>query len=104
MGKVRSSEAAGSIILRMREDRGLSRAALAREAGIGARTLYALEKGESPNFGLGSYLRLLEILGLSMHVELDVPPQAPSTDDSPYSVDPRMFELADAWKLDDEEA
>ncbi|MGN0073440.1 MAG: helix-turn-helix domain-containing protein [Coriobacteriales bacterium] len=102
MGKVRSSESAGSIIRRVREDRGLSRAALAEQTGIGARTLYALEQGESPNFGLGNYLKLLDALGLSMFVEygdnLPAPKRQPAA-----AVPVPEYELGDLWKLDDEE-
>ena len=73
MRGITSSEMAGSIIRRVREDRGISRAALAQEIGIGARTLYALETGESENFGLGKYLKLLDALGLSMDITATTP-------------------------------
>ncbi|MGN0037785.1 MAG: helix-turn-helix domain-containing protein [Coriobacteriales bacterium] len=103
MGKVRSSEAAGSIIRRVREDRGLSRAALATQTGIGARTLYALEQGESPNFGLGNYLKLLDVLGLSMFVEYDGNLPASKRPPAASAVPVPEYELGDLWKLDDEE-
>ena len=99
MGKVTSAQAAGSIIRRVREDRGLSRAALAKQTGVGARTIYALEQGESKNFGLGSYLKLLEALGLSMSVDLAGHAKQPSGT-PPASASPiPEFPLADIWKL-----
>lgn len=97
MGRVLTTEMAGSIIRRIREERGMSRAELARKAGIGARTLYALEVGESENFGLGNYLKLLEILGLSLSVDFDEYDErtATSTTDTPELP---VLELADIWK------
>lgn len=73
MSGIVSTEMAGSIIRRVREDRGVSRAELAKIVGIGARTLYALETGESENFGLGNYLRLLDALGLTMEISVADP-------------------------------
>lgn len=99
MGKVTTPQAAGSIVRRVREDRGISRAALAKQTGIGARTIYALEQGESKNFGLESYLKLLDALGLSMSVDLAKPMRSKSTasvDTAPIPT----FDLADIWKLD----
>ena len=97
MGRVLTTEMAGSIIRRVREERSMSRAELARKAGIGARTLYALEVGESENFGLGNYLKLLEILGLSLSVDVDGHTEgiAASTTNTPELP---VLELADIWK------
>ena len=97
VGRVLTTEMAGSIIRRVREERGLSRAELARKVGIGARTLYALEVGESENFGLGNYLKLLEILGLSLSVDFDGRDErmTASTTDIPELP---VLELADIWK------
>lgn len=102
MGKVTSAQAAGNIIRRIREDRGISRAALAKQTGVGARTIYALEQGESRNFGLGSYLELLDALGLSMSVDLAEAPARPNG--APCADDTLVpeFELADVWALDDD--
>lgn len=81
MSAVTNPQIAGNIIKRVREDRGLSRAKLAVMTNIGVRTLYALEKGESENFGLGNYLKLLSALGLAMEVNLvtPLPQQSPRT-------------------------
>lgn len=97
VGRVLTTEMAGSIIRRVREERSMSRAELARKAGIGARTLYALEVGESENFGLGNYLKLLEILGLSLSVDVDGHTEgiAASTTNTPELP---VLELADIWK------
>lgn len=97
MGRVLTTEMAGSIIRRIREERGMSRAELARKAGIGARTLYALEVGESENFGLGNYLKLLEILGLSLSVDFDEYDERTATSTTDTSELP-VLELADIWK------
>ena len=70
MSGIVSAEMAGSVIRRVREERGVSRAELAKTVGIGARTLYALETGESENFGLGNYLKLLDALGLTMEISV----------------------------------
>ena len=100
MGKVRSTASAGSIVRRIREDRGVSRAELSSRTGIGARTIYSLEQGESRNFGLENYLKILDALGLCMSIDLDEPPAAP---DKPVTRDASPmpeFELGDIWKLD----
>lgn len=100
MGKVTSAQMAGGIVRRIREDRGISRAALAKQTGIGARTIYALEQGQSKNFGLESYLKLLDALGLSMSVDLaEAPKPAPSASPVDVTLAPE-FKLADIWALD----
>lgn len=100
MGKVTSAQTAGGIVRRIREDRGISRAALAKQTGIGARTIYALEQGESRNFGLESYLKLLDALGLSMSVDLaDGSAQAAGASRARTALAPE-FKLSDIWALD----
>ncbi len=102
MGKVTSAQAAGGIVRRIREDRGISRAALAKQTGVGARTIYALEQGESRNFGLESYLKLLEALGLTMSVDLaEAPARANDASRVSIALAP-VFELADVWALGDD--
>ena len=98
MGKVASAEAAGGIIRRIREERGISRAILAKQTGIGARTIYALEQGESENFGLGNYLKLLDVLEMNMSVDLDKPLQSPIALES--SIELPELKMADIWSLD----
>lgn len=98
MGKVASAEAAGSIIRRVREERGISRAFLAKQTGIGARTIYALEQGESENFGLGNYLKLLDVLEMNMSVDLDKPLKSPIALES--SIELPELKMADIWSLD----
>lgn len=100
MGKVTSTQMAGSIVRRIREDRGISRATLAKQTGIGARTIYALEQGESKNFGLESYLKLLSTLGLSMSVDLAESAQKVDDTSCASTITAPVFELADIWKLD----
>ncbi len=101
MSKVRSAEAAGSIIRRIREESGMSRAALSRETGIAQRTIYALEQGESINFGLGNYLKLLDALGLSMEINLqDDKGATRKAKKARLQADIPEYELADIWKLD----
>ncbi len=100
MGKVISAQAAGGIVRRIREDRGMSRAALAKQTGIGARTIYAFEQGESRNFGLESYLKLLDALGLSMSVDLaDSSTQEGGASCARTTPVPE-FKLGDIWALD----
>lgn len=100
MGKVRSAASAGSIVRRIREDRGMSRAKLSSQTGIGARTIYALEQGESRNFGLENYLKILDALGLYMSVDLDDPLFAPEVPAEQDAFPVPEFKLGDIWKLD----
>ena len=104
MGMVGSTELAGSIVRRIREDLGMSRAELAERTGIGARTLYALETGESENFGLGNYLRVLDALDLAMSVDLKKPLLAARPTGETKTVDAihvPWSDLADRWKLEE---
>ena len=102
MGRVLTPEMAGSIVRRVREDRGLSRAKVASMTGIGARTLYALEAGESENFGLGNYLRLLDVLGLSMSIDFDgAGREALVTELATEKAVVPWDGLGDVWKLGD---
>ena len=101
MSKIKSTAAAGNIIRRMREELGMSRAALSRETRIAPRTIYALEQGESPNFGLGNYLKLLEALGLSMEISLQGnDASAARAKRTQPKINVPEYELADIWKLD----
>lgn len=104
MGKVATTELAGSIVRRVREERGMSRAALAAATGIGMRTLYALETGESENFGLGNYLKVLDALGLSLSVDVEKPLSARESrpDGAGAPVLP-WDDLPEIWKLDSKE-
>ena len=99
MSRVASARSAGSIVRRFRESQGLSRATLSRETGIGARTIYALEQGESRNFGLENYQKLLDALGLSMSVDLNNA-QKPAARSGERPLPLPEYELADIWKLD----
>lgn len=99
MGKVTSPDMAGSIVRRIREERGMSRAELSQATGIGTRTLYALETGESPNFGLANYLKVLDALGLALSVDLDGFTRPPSA--QPCAERPPWDDLGDLWRLDD---
>ena len=102
MNQTLTVEQIGSLIRRVREDKGMSRAALASEAGIGARTLYALEKGESSNFGLGNLLKVLDVLGLSLSIGFaDV--GAEGQYHSHHYEMPQWDTLADIWRLDSED-
>ena len=100
MGKVRSAQSAGSIVRRVREEKGVSRAELSSETGIGTRTIYALEQGEGKNFGLENYLKILAALGLDMSVDLKGSPAAIKQPDDLEAPLVPTFELADIWKLD----
>lgn len=100
MGKVANAEIAGSIVARVRKDLGMSRAALSAATGVAPRTIYALEQGESKNFGLENYLKLLHALGLHMSVESDeLNPQVFAQADNKPPLIPEL-ELSDVWKLD----
>lgn len=103
MGKVVSAALAGSIVRRVREDRGMPRAELSAKTGIGARTLYALETGESGNFGLGNFLKVLNVLGLSMSIDYEQSIYAPAEDAPREREHLPWDDLDDRWKLDDEQ-
>lgn len=73
---------------------------LSSETDIGTRTIYALEQGESRNFGLKNYLKILAALGLDMSVDLKGSPAAIKQPDDLEAPLVPTFELADIWKLD----
>lgn len=99
MGAVSNARMAGSIIRRVREDLGITRASPAARTGISIRTLYALESGQSKNFGLGNYFALLHALGLTMSIDFNNPDTA--TIRKPVKAPlVREYELADMWRLD----
>ncbi len=89
----------------------MTRAELSLATGVGTRTLYALEEGESENIGLGRYLRILDALGLSLSIDISGLPNStrPEHDTCPSDSPKRDPEnktqmpwndLADIWKLD----
>ena len=98
---ITSTALAGNIIHRIREDNDMSRAKLAELTGVSPRSLYALEKGESENFGLGKFLRVADALGLVVSIDLKEKPesQAPKP-----KLDLPRNNLADIWKLDRDDA
>lgn len=102
VSRVYTASMAGGVVRRVREEQGISRAALAERVGIGARTLYAFEVGESENFGLSHYLRLLDALGLALSVDLDpqhaTPQDMPATPES--DVELPFLQLGAQWRLD----
>ncbi len=65
---------AGSIVRRVREDQGISRARLAHIAKVSPRTLFAFEQGENENIGLAGFLRVASALGLTLWVDDDACP------------------------------
>ena len=73
---------------------------LSPETGIETRTIYALEQGESRNFGLENYLKILAALGLDMSVDMKGSPAAIKQPDDLEAPLVPTFELADIWKLD----
>lgn len=77
----------------MRRERGMSRAELSALAGIGARTIYALEAGESVNFGLDKLLAVFEALGLTLYMGLSDEPArqgAPTHQSAPSAAAPTV--------------
>lgn len=74
---------------------------LSSKTDIGTRTIYALEQGESRNFGLENYLKILAALGLDMSVDLKGSPAAIKQPDDLEAPLVSTFELADIWKLDE---
>ena len=67
----------GRRLERLRLERNIIQADLAREAGISRRTLVRLEQGED-GVGVTTLLRVLRALGLLEHVEQLVPDATPS--------------------------
>ena len=104
MGAVATAELVGGIVRRVREDKGMSRAQLAAASSVGARTLYALETGESENIGLGKLLKILDVLDLSMSIDYDKPPVQQKAATSTSQIDspiPPWESLPEIWRLDD---
>lgn len=105
MGTIASAALAGSAVRRMREDLEMPRAELAELTGIGARTLYALESGESENFGLGNFLKVLDALGLTMSIDVDKTSPLYSryvaAAYKPFGYVSPLDDFGDAWQLDD---
>lgn len=62
----------GRRLARSRIDRGLTQARLAREAGLGKRTVERMENGAAAQ--LDSLVRVLRALGLLHNLELLLPP------------------------------
>lgn len=98
----RGSEA-GGIVRRIREDQGVSRAELAKKAGVSPRTLFAFEQGENENVGLAGFLRIASALGLTVAIDDGA---APLTGDEPSSHGPQPFaaewdNLGDIWRLEE---
>lgn len=107
MEAIRTSEQIGRAVRRMRRERGMSRAQLSALTGIGTRTIYALEAGESVNFGLGKLLAVFEALGLTLYMGLTNEPAsqgAPARQNASSAaapaVAPHWDDLGDLWKLD----
>lgn len=63
----------GARLAKMRLSRNITQEALAREAGVGPRTLRRLEAGGSCT--LDSFLRIVLILGLTDHLLSTIPAQ-----------------------------
>lgn len=100
---VSTPELAGSIIRRIRRDKGMSRAELSAKTGISPRSLYDLETGRSKNFGLGNYLKLLDALNLTMDVRLKNQPTPQEQPNVPAETPPAWADLGDIWKLNGRE-
>lgn len=66
----------GQRLARLRLERNLTQAALAKEAGVSKRTLIRLEAGESTQ--LTNLVRMLRALKLLKNLDALVPPPAPS--------------------------
>lgn len=97
------SAEAGSIVRRIREDRGISRSELAKVANISPRTLFAFEQGRNDNIGLATFLRVAKSLGLSVSVDDTETPTSESS--SPIAISypefhPSWETLGDVWSLD----
>lgn len=102
--KVTESGQAGSIVRRIREDKGISRADLAKASGISPRTLFAFERGENENIGLAGFLRIASALGLVVSVDDGATTARHNADASGPGLDFAGLawnRLGDAWKLDE---
>lgn len=60
------SDRIGDLLKVARQERGLTRAQLARRGGVSARLVAELERGQRPNVSLESALKLLKIVGVSV--------------------------------------
>lgn len=95
---------AGSIVRRVREDRGISRAKLSRLANISPRTLFAFEQGENENIGLAGFLRIAAALGLAVSLDdgaLSVPGKPDTAGRGVDAFAPEWDRLGDVWKLEE---
>jgi transcriptional regulator with XRE-family HTH domain len=68
-------EEIGRRLARRRLDRDLTQADLAREAGVGKRTVERVEAGESAQ--LSTLIRIMRVLGLMEALDAAIPPSAP---------------------------
>ena len=59
----------GDTIRRYRKEKGLTQAALAKEAGITRQTLAKLERGLLPKISLASFVKILDALELEIEIE-----------------------------------
>ncbi len=102
--RVNSSAEAGSIVRRVREEAGISRAALAAEAKLSPRTLFAFERECNDNIGLASFIRMLSALGLTLSVDDgrggSHGAAASASASEAAAVHGRWEELGEAWRLD----
>lgn len=64
-----SRDELGSFLAIRRQDLGLRQEDVAQMAGITAKTLYTIEHGKG-NPSLGSFEKLLEVLGLSINMTI----------------------------------
>ncbi|MGX5858040.1 helix-turn-helix transcriptional regulator [Dyadobacter jiangsuensis] len=64
-----SRDELGSFLAIRRQDLGLRQEDVAQMAGITSKTLYTIERGKG-NPSLGSFEKLLEVLGLSINLTI----------------------------------
>ncbi|MDO4848604.1 MAG: helix-turn-helix domain-containing protein [Coriobacteriia bacterium] len=96
---------AGSIVRRVREDQGISRAELSRLAKVSPRTLFAFEQGENENLGLAGFLRVTAALGLVVSLDDGASPTPGQTAAAGRGADvfaPKWDRLGDVWSLEGE--
>lgn len=105
--QVKQSAQAGNIIRRVREDKGLSRAQLARAAHVSSRTLFAFEQGENENIGLAGFLRLASALDLIIWVDDGVSladgKAKPATATITSIPRPKWDRLGDVWQFKEDQ-
>ncbi len=70
-------EVLGQRLAGIRLAKNLTQRQLAKEAGVGLRTVQRLEQGAAASH-LSNFLRICRVLGLAENLELLVPEQAPS--------------------------